>query len=106
MRLLMLSITAMVVLFLAFAKRVCRRFCHGSSFLNRNAPFCLPGTPLLNCITPPIYKRRNPQDTALYQVVHNTFSEWSGNYSLRHDEVLPEYVEKEFKDYFKCGIFG
>ena len=60
----------------------------------------------MNCITPPIYKRRNPQDTVLYQVVQNTFLDWSGNYSLRHDEVLPEYVEKEYKDYFKCGILA
>jgi len=60
----------------------------------------------LKCISPPIYKRRYPQKTVLYQVVQNTILEWSGNYSLRHDEVLPEYVEKEFKDYFKCGILA
>lgn len=60
----------------------------------------------MNCIAPSIYKRRNPQATVFYQVVQNTFLEWSGNYSLRHDEVLPAYVEKEFNDYFKCGILA
>jgi hypothetical protein len=72
----------------------------------QNQLICLPGIPLLNCIATPIYKRRNPQATVLYQVVQNNFLEWSGNYSLRHDEVLPGYVEKEFKDYFKCGILA
>ena len=39
-------------------------------------------------------------------LAQNTFLEWSGNYSLRHDEELPEYVEREFKGYFKCGILA
>ena len=54
----------------------------------------------------PVYNRRDPQRTVLYQVVQNIFEEWRGNYSLRHGEVLPHFVEQEFKAYFKCGILA
>ena len=54
----------------------------------------------------PIYKRRDPQHTVLYQVVQNTLEEWLGNYSLRHGKILPDFVEKEFIAYFKCGILA
>ena len=58
---------------------------------------------MILCV-PKVYKRRHPQDTVLYQIVQNYLEDWVTNYYLKHNEILPSFVENEFRDYFKCGI--
>ena len=60
---------------------------------------------MILCI-PKVYKRRDPQDTVLYQIVQNYLEDWLANYFLKHNEILPSYVENEYRDYFRCGILS
>jgi len=58
----------------------------------------------LSLCVPKVYKRRNPENTLLYQIVQNYLEDWLANYYIKNNERLPGYVENEYRDYFKCGI--
>ncbi len=55
-----------------------------------------------------IYRRRHPERTVLYQV----FQEHLESYLARAraedplGEAVPEYVEREFRNYLQCGILS
>ncbi len=74
--------------------------------LNINSIFLFKRILTLSSNVSQIYKRRNPEVTVLYQLVQDYFEDWYGNYILKHGEVLPRYVEAEFRAYFKCGILA
>lgn len=42
----------------------------------------------------------------MFKVVQTHFESWSSEYSLRHNETLPHYVENDFRSYIKCEILA
>lgn len=53
-----------------------------------------------------VYKRRQPEKSALYKIVQVHFESWQANYQLNHNEVLPGYIQNTFRAYLKCGILA
>jgi len=48
------------------------------------------------------YKRHQPQQTLLYQIVEQHYPEFLSHLSAS-DKTLPQYVQSEFEEYLKCG---
>ena len=48
------------------------------------------------------YRRHRPEDTLLYQVVERTYPEFL-ELMCRQSRSLPDFVQREFDDYLKCG---
>jgi ribosomal protein S27E len=49
---------------------------------------------------------RRPEDTVLYFIVREDLETFLVHARQRYERALPRYVEKEFRDYIKCGIFS
>ena len=52
------------------------------------------------------YQRHRPEDTVLYKIIQENLETFL---NLVHEECgrpLPDFVEKEFRDYLKCGILA
>jgi len=62
--------------------------------------------PSLPASSAPAYRPRRPEDTTLYRIVVEnleTFVEYAREH---YERRLPRYVENEFRDYLKCGVFS
>lgn len=57
---------------------------------------------------PRIYAPRQPQRTVLYKLVQEHLETWlrSRREGCLDDDPIPAYVEKAFRDYLLCGIWG
>lgn len=53
-------------------------------------------------ITPGIYERHRPEDTALYQVLSKYYADFL-SYLTDMGKRLPSYIKREFEEYLKCG---
>lgn len=51
------------------------------------------------------YKRHQPEQTLLYQIVEQYYPEFLSHLS-QSDKTLPHYVQSEFEEYLKCGRLG
>ena len=53
-----------------------------------------------------LYKPRRPEETALYHVIQENIETWIAGVREADDGWggVPEYVEREFRSYLKCGI--
>jgi hypothetical protein len=49
------------------------------------------------------YQRREPEKTILYQVVAEYLETFLGEVRTNYDKPLPNYVEKELREFLKCG---
>ncbi len=53
------------------------------------------------------YRARRPQNTPLYHVVQHHFESWLALKSASDPwEVVPAFVERDFRKYLDCGIFA
>ncbi len=50
------------------------------------------------------YQRHQPEKTVLYKIVSEHLETFLGEVRDRYDKPLPKYVEKELRDYLKCGL--
>ena len=64
------------------------------------------GVIVASSIKPKVYKRRQPETLALFKIVQHHFESWLSDYSLNHNEILPRYIEDEFRSYIKCGVLA
>lgn len=48
------------------------------------------------------YQRHRPEQTLLYQIIEQHYPAFTKQLALR-GTALPDYVQREFDDYFKCG---
>jgi hypothetical protein len=48
------------------------------------------------------YQRHGPEQTLLYRIVEKYYPAFTGHLAEQRRE-LPDYVLREFDDYFKCG---
>jgi hypothetical protein len=63
----------------------------------------LPATPL-DASGARGHERHKPEETVLYQLVAEHLETLLAEAREKHDRGLPDYVEKELRDYLKCGI--
>jgi hypothetical protein len=54
----------------------------------------------------PAYRPRRPEDTALYRIVFDHLETFIAHAREHYERPLPRYVENEFRDYLKCGVFA
>ena len=54
------------------------------------------------CKPQTIYKPRRPEKTVLFEVIKKHYNTWSRN----SEKPIPNYIEKEFKNYLGCGILA
>jgi len=59
-------------------------------------------TPLVN----PTYERRRPEDTILYKIIQQNLETFLSLVQEECGRSLPNFVEKEFREYLKCGILA
>src|SRR5665213_383630 len=52
------------------------------------------------------YQRHQPEHTVLYKIVQENLETFLRLVHQEYDRPLPDFVEKEFKDYLKCGILA
>ena len=57
----------------------------------------------MNATTPKKYERREPEKTALYQVVQHEMESFIAEHEAA-DRYLPEFVTKQLEAFMKCGI--
>ena len=50
------------------------------------------------------YQRHEPEKTVLYKIVSEHLETFLGEVRDHYDKPLPKYVEKELRDYLKCGL--
>ena len=48
------------------------------------------------------YERHRPERTLLYQLVESYYSVFEAQWAAE-GKALPDYVQREFEDYLKCG---
>ncbi len=49
-----------------------------------------------------LYQRHRPEKTLLYQLVSNCYPVFRQKLA-EEGRILPDYVQREFEDYLKCG---
>jgi len=54
----------------------------------------------------PTYQRHCPEDTVLYKIVQENLETFLSVVQREWEKPLPDFVEKEFRDYLKCGILA
>jgi len=54
----------------------------------------------------PSYRRHEPENTVLYQVVSQNLETFLEEVRVSYEKPLPGYVEKELRDYLRCGILA
>jgi Transposase zinc-binding domain len=52
------------------------------------------------------YRPQRPEDTVLYRIVQEHLETFLAYARENYERPLPRYVENEFRDYVKCGIFA
>jgi hypothetical protein len=52
--------------------------------------------------SPAVYKPRSPEKTVLFEVVKKHYKTWH----KKNEKPVPFYIDKEFKQYFQCGILA
>lgn len=52
------------------------------------------------------YQRHRPEDSALYKIVQENLETFLAQASEECGRPLPEFVEKEFREYLRCGILA
>ena len=52
------------------------------------------------------YKRQSPEDTILYKIIQENLETFLKLANDEHNKPLPDFVEKEFREYLKCGILA
>jgi hypothetical protein len=50
------------------------------------------------------YQRHEPEETVLYQIVAENLETFLAEARDRYAEPLPAYVEKELRDFLRCGL--
>lgn len=50
------------------------------------------------------YQRHEPEKTVLYRIVSEHLETFLGEVRDHYDKPLPKYVEKELRDYLRCGL--
>ena len=55
---------------------------------------------------PPAYRPRNPTATVLYGIVREHLETFLSHARETYARPLPRYVEQEFRDYLRCGVFA
>jgi len=50
------------------------------------------------------YQRHEPEKTVLYKIVSEHLETFLGEVGDHYDKPLPKYVEKELRDYLRCGL--
>ena len=50
------------------------------------------------------YQRHEPEKTVLYQIVSEHLETFLGEVHDHYDKPLPKYVEKELREYLRCGL--
>ena len=48
------------------------------------------------------YQRHRPEQTLLYRIIEQHYPAFTAHLAAQ-GRVLPEYVQREFEDYLKCG---
>ena len=51
-------------------------------------------------------QRHQPEHTVLYKIVQENLETFLRLVHQEYDRPLPDFVEKEFRDYLKCGILA
>lgn len=54
----------------------------------------------------PTYERHQPEDTVLYKIVQQNLETFLRLVQTECDRSLPDFVEKEFREYLRCGILA
>ncbi len=54
----------------------------------------------------PAYPPRKPTETVLYGLVRETLETFLAHARETYSAPLPRYVEREFRGYLRCGVFG
>jgi len=57
-------------------------------------------------VTPKRYQRHEPEATALYKIVAAHLETFLAEARETHERALPQYVERELREYLKCGILA
>lgn len=52
------------------------------------------------------YERHKPENTLLYRIVAEHLETFLAEAREKHERGLPDYVEKELREYLKCGILA
>ena len=52
------------------------------------------------------YQRHQPEHTVLYKIVQENFETFLRLVQEECGRPLPDFVEKEFREYLKCGILA
>jgi hypothetical protein len=65
-----------------------------------------PRAPGISDVASPGRPRRQPEQTALYQVVQQNLEAFLKEARERYARGLPRYVEEELRAYLKCGILA
>lgn len=52
------------------------------------------------------YQRHQPEHTVLYKIVQENLETFLRLVQQEYERPLPDFVEKEFRDYLKCGILA
>jgi hypothetical protein len=60
----------------------------------------------LHRVTPRGYERHRPEETPLYKIVAEHLESFLAQAREAHGRPLPQYVERELRDYLKCGILS
>ena len=52
------------------------------------------------------YQRHSPEDTILYKIIQENLETFLKLANDKYQKPLPDFVEKEFREYLKCGILA
>jgi ribosomal protein S27E len=52
------------------------------------------------------YQRHKPEETALYKIVQENLETFLAMVRAETGQPLPDFVEKEFYEYLKCGVLA
>jgi hypothetical protein len=64
------------------------------------------GLPALTGAGARTYERHKPEDTVRYRIVAEHLETFLAEAREKHERGLPDYVEKELREYLKCGILA
>ena len=57
-------------------------------------------------VAPKRYQRHEPEATPLYKIVAEHLESFLAEARETHERALPQYVERELREYLKCGILA
>jgi ribosomal protein S27E len=53
-----------------------------------------------------VYQRHRPEDSVLYKIIQENLETFLRQAQIETGYPLPEFVEREFREYLKCGILA